>query len=37
MAYFREISISLFGVCGYNKLNKFNEGDLVFADVPPGN
>jgi len=32
MAYFRETSISLFWVCGYNKLNKCNEGDLVFAD-----
>ena len=25
--------ISFFWVCGYNKLNEFNEGDLVFADV----
>jgi len=33
MAYFRETSIAFFWVCGYNKLNKFNEGNLVFADV----
>ena len=33
MPYFRETSISFFWVCGYNKLNKFNEGDLVFADA----
>ena len=33
MQYFRETSISFFWVCGYNKLNKFNEGDLVFPDV----
>ena len=35
MPYFRETSISFFWVCRYNKLNKFNEGDLVFADVLP--
>jgi hypothetical protein len=35
MQYFREISISFFGVCGYNKLTKFNDGHLVFADVLP--
>jgi len=33
MAHFRETSISFFWVCGYNKLNKFNEWNLVFADV----
>jgi len=33
MPYFRETSISFFWVCGYNKLNKFNDGDLVFAVV----
>jgi len=33
MPYFRETSISFFWVCGYNILKKFNEGDLVFADV----
>jgi len=32
MPYFSETSISFFWVCGYNKLNKFNEWDLVFAD-----
>jgi hypothetical protein len=32
MTYFRETSISFFWVGGYNKLNQFNEGDLVFAD-----
>jgi hypothetical protein len=31
--YFRENLISFFWVCRYNKLNIFNEGDLVFADV----
>jgi len=30
---FRETLISIFGICVYNKLNKFNEGNLVFADV----
>ena len=29
----RETSISFFGVCGYNNLIKFNEGNFVFADV----
>jgi len=33
MPYTREISSSIFWVCGYNKPNKFNEGDLVFADA----
>jgi hypothetical protein len=33
MPYFRETWILFFWVCGYNKLNKFNEGDLVFADA----
>jgi hypothetical protein len=23
-------------VCGYNKVNKFDEGDLVFADALGG-
>jgi len=32
MPYFRETSISFFWVCGCNKLNKFNEGNSVFAD-----
>jgi hypothetical protein len=36
MPYFRESSISFFWVCGYNKLNKFDEGELVFADVEDG-
>jgi hypothetical protein len=31
MPFFRPMSISFFGVCEHNKLNKFNEGDLVFA------
>jgi len=35
MPYFRETSISFFSVCGYKKLNKVNEGDLVVADVRP--
>ena len=30
--YFREISISFLWVRGYNKLNQFNEGNLIFAD-----
>jgi len=33
MPNFRETLISFFGVCGYNILNKFNEGKSVFADV----
>jgi len=33
MPYFRETSISFVRVCGYNKLNEFNEGNVVFADV----
>ena len=33
MPYFRETSISFFQVCGYNKLNKFNQGNVVFSDV----
>ena len=33
MPYFRETSISFFWVCGYNKLNRFNEGNLDFADA----
>jgi len=36
MPYFREISISFFSVCGYNKLNKFSEGNVVFADARSG-
>jgi len=31
--YVREISISFFGVCGYNNLIKFNKANFVFADV----
>jgi len=31
--YVRETSISFFGVCEYNKLIKFKEANLVFADV----
>jgi len=31
MSYFRETSISFFWVCGYNKLNKFKDGNWVFA------
>jgi len=30
--YIRETLIQFFWVCGYNKLNKSNEGNLVFAD-----
>jgi len=33
MPYVRETSISFFGVCGYNKLIKFNEENFRFADV----
>jgi len=33
MLYLREISTLFFRVCGYNKLNTFKEGNLVFADV----
>jgi len=33
MPYFRETSISFFWICGYNKLNIFNEEDLVLDDV----
>jgi len=33
IATFKEFPISLLWVCGFNKHNKFNEGDLVFADV----
>jgi len=33
MAYSRETSISFFWVCGYNQINKFTEGNLVFANV----
>jgi len=33
MLYFRETSILFFWICGYNTLNKFNEGNWVFADV----
>jgi len=29
----RKPQIFFFWVCGYNKLNKFNEGNIVFADV----
>jgi hypothetical protein len=29
MPYFRETSMSFFWVCGYKKLSKFNEGDVV--------
>jgi len=36
LPYFREILISFLSVCGYNKLNEFNEGNLVFADVGGG-
>jgi hypothetical protein len=36
MPYFRETLISFFLVCGFNKLNKVDEGDLVYADVPKG-
>jgi len=32
-AYFRETSISFFWDCGYNKLKKFSEGNLVFVDI----
>jgi len=32
MPYFREISILMFLVCGFIKLNTFNEGNLVFVD-----
>jgi hypothetical protein len=35
LPYFRETSISLFRVCGENKLNRYNQGDLVFADARP--
>jgi len=35
MPYCRATSISFFQVCGHNTLNKFDEGDLGFADVPP--
>jgi len=31
--YVREISISIVGVCGYNKLIKFKEEKNVLADV----
>lgn len=33
MPYIRETTVSFFSVCGYQKLNIFNEGNLVFADV----
>jgi len=33
MPYVRETLIPYFWVCRYNKLNKFNEGNLVFADA----
>ena len=33
MPHFRETSISFFSVCGYNKLNNLNEGNLVFVDA----
>jgi hypothetical protein len=33
ISYFRETSISCFGDCGYNHLNKYNEGNVVFADA----
>jgi len=33
MPYFMETSISFSWVCWYNKLNEFNEGNLVFTDV----
>jgi hypothetical protein len=33
MAHFREILISFLCVCGYNKRNIFDRGNLVFADV----
>jgi len=32
MPYVRDTSISIFRVCWYNKVNQFNEGNLVFAD-----
>ena len=33
MPYFKETSISLFWVCGYNQLNNYNEGNVVVADA----
>jgi len=33
MPYFRETLISFFPVCGFNSLNKFNEGQVIFDNV----